>query len=95
MIISCNTAVCLQCFDDVDWAAEGHLACKKLSGGVLAHPGSPGQRAVKRVCVCVCVCVYGLRGSGCVCGSAALPVNGDWLCQWERAIFDPTQIPQP
>jgi len=23
---------------------------------VLAHPGSPGQRAVKRVCVCVCVC---------------------------------------
>ena len=71
---------------------EGHPACKKLSGGVLAwlsvwskvqtctwpswshchslslasvksrlvftflvpaHPGSPGQRAVKRVCVCV------------------------------------------
>ena len=63
---------------------EGHPACKKLSGGVLAwlsvwsevqiciwpsgchchslsligfsflvpaHPGSPGQRAVKRVCV--------------------------------------------
>ena len=24
---------------------------------VSAHPGSPGQRAVKRVCVCVCVCV--------------------------------------
>ena len=22
-----------------------------------AHPGSPGQRAVKRVCVCVCACV--------------------------------------
>jgi len=22
---------------------------------VLAHPGSPGQRAVKLVCVCVCV----------------------------------------
>ena len=72
---------------------EGHPACKKLSGGVLAwlsvwsevqiciwsswchchslslasvksrlvftflvlaHPGSPGKRAVKRVCVCVC-----------------------------------------
>ena len=62
---------------------EGHPACKKLSGGVLAflsvwsdvlmplpltvscfskihigftflvlaHPGSPGQRAVKRMCV--------------------------------------------
>jgi len=24
---------------------------------VPAHPGSPGQRAVKRVCVCVRVCV--------------------------------------
>ena len=30
---------------------------------VPAHPGSPGQRAVKRVCVCVCVCViyYNIR----------------------------------
>ena len=25
---------------------------------VLAHPGSPGKRAVKRVCVCVCVCYF-------------------------------------
>ena len=31
---------------------------------VPAHPGSPGQRAVKRVCVCVCsmpilhICIY-------------------------------------
>ena len=24
---------------------------------VPAYPGSPGQRAVKRVCVCVCACV--------------------------------------
>ena len=24
---------------------------------VLAHPGSPGQRAIERVCVCVCVCL--------------------------------------
>ena len=79
----------------VGWQ-EGHPACTKLSGGVLAflsvlsevqtciwpswchchslslasvksklvfsflvlaHPGSPGQRAVKRVCVCACVCV--------------------------------------
>jgi len=80
---------------------EGHPACKKLSGGVLAwlsawsevqtciwpsgcqcyslslasvksslvlplgadclhmvHPGSPGQRAVKRVCVNGCVCAF-------------------------------------
>ena len=27
---------------------------------VPAHPGSPGQRALKWVCVCACVCV-------CVC----------------------------
>ena len=27
---------------------------------VPAHPGSPGKRVVKRVCMCVCVCV-------CVC----------------------------
>jgi len=25
---------------------------------VPAHPGSPGQRAVKRVCMCVCVPAY-------------------------------------
>ena len=31
---------------------------------VLAHPRSPGQRAVKRVCVCVCVCVL-FRNSAC------------------------------
>ena len=24
---------------------------------VPAHPGSPGKKAVKRVCVCVCVCI--------------------------------------
>ena len=27
---------------------------------VPAHPGSPGKRAVKRVCACACACV-------CVC----------------------------
>jgi len=37
---------------------EGHPACKKTEwwgAGVVvvpAHPGSPGKRAVKRVCVC-------------------------------------------
>jgi len=30
------TIICLQCFDAVDWAQEGHSGCKKLSGGVLA-----------------------------------------------------------
>jgi len=34
---------------------------------VPAHPGSPGKRAVKRVCVCVCACVR-----ACVCVSGQL-----------------------
>jgi len=54
-----NTAVLittgLQCFDAVGWGQEGHPACKKLSGGVLAwlsvwsevqvpaHPGKKGK----------------------------------------------------
>ena len=25
---------------------------------IPAYPGSPGQKAVKRVCVCVCVSMY-------------------------------------
>jgi len=81
---------------------EGHPACKKLSGGVLAwlsvwskmqtcirpswcqchslslasvkstgftfvvpaHPGSPGQRAIKQVCVCVCILELKLKMLG-------------------------------
>ena len=31
---------------------------------VPTDPGSPGQRAVKRVCVCVCVCVWACVGVG-------------------------------
>jgi len=35
--------------------------CSKIQIGftflVPAHPGSPGQRAVKRVCVRVCICI--------------------------------------
>jgi len=36
---------------------------------VLARPGSPGQRAVKRVCVCVSLCVF-----VCLCLSVCLSV---------------------
>jgi len=40
---------------------------------VLARPGSPGQRAVKRVCVCVCACVRACaRACMCVCLSVLL-----------------------
>ena len=28
---------------------------------VLAYPGSPGQKAVKRLCVCVCVLYSAIR----------------------------------
>jgi len=80
---------------------EGHPACKKLSGEMLAwlslwsemqtclkhswchchslsllqwiqidftflvpaHPGSPGKRAIKRVCVCVCMFICLERGA--------------------------------
>ena len=31
---------------------------------VPAHPGSPGKRAVKRVCVCVCVLLLELFETG-------------------------------
>jgi len=33
---------------------------------VLAHPGSSGHRAVKRLCVCVCVCVSVLFNMCCI-----------------------------
>ena len=33
---------------------------------VLAHPGSPGRRAIKRVCVCVCVHAC-MRACVCIC----------------------------
>ena len=43
---------------------------------VPAHPGSPGKRAVKRVCVCVCVCLSVCkRISGTSC-----PVFTKFLC---------------
>ena len=44
---------------------------------VPAHPGSPGQRAVKRVCVracvrvCVCVCVCVCSGRDVLCRGVA------------------------
>ena len=51
---------CLQCFDLMPLPLTVSCFIKIQIGFtflVPAHPGSPGQRAVKRVCVCVCVCV--------------------------------------
>jgi len=58
---------------------------------VPAHPGSPGQRAVKRVCVCVCVCRR--RGSyefqrSCECAVENSPqchVRNVGRCGWHMA----------
>ena len=33
---------------------------------VLAHPGSPGQRAIKRVSACVCVYIMKLLAKKCI-----------------------------
>jgi len=59
--------ICLECSADLHIAQLMPLALtvscsSKIQIGftflVPAHLGSPGQRAVKRVCVCVCVCGY-------------------------------------
>ena len=34
---------------------------------VSAHPGSPGKRAIKRMCVCACVRACQVSTSTCVC----------------------------
>ena len=46
---------------------------------VPAHTGSPGQRAVKRVCVCVCVC-FGVVPGANSCSDAHLYAAGDGVC---------------
>jgi len=40
---------------------------------VPAHLGSPGHRAIKRVCVCVCACVCAARVCVCVRVCARVP----------------------
>jgi len=55
------------CLVEMEWRPAGGLVCLPLSilpctigsrGFLLApaHPGVPGKRAVKRLCVCVYVC---------------------------------------
>ena len=58
---------------------------------ILAHPGSPGQRAIKRVCVCVCVaytCIY----CHLLCSASYLRCKRDttsiWCCGASRAAID-------
>ena len=42
---------------------------------VPAYPGSPGQKAVKRLCVCVCACVC-VRVRVCVCVCVTIAGQG-------------------
>ena len=51
---------------------------------VPAYPGSPGKRAVKRVCVCVCVAVV-VYVDICVCGWR-LPLGGQSNHELPRAL---------
>ena len=70
---------------------------------VPAHPGSPGQRAVKRVCVCVITIindryrVFRLRGGGGGVCDATLPRSGPAFsvdrriasCRADSQVIDP------
>jgi len=42
---------------------------------VLAQPGSPGKKAVKRVCVCVCVLCVCVCVSHTMVGHSLLPIR--------------------
>ena len=69
---------------------------------VQGHPGSPGKRAVKRVCVCVCVCVQDLysrallspvtvyRSAGgitFILSSTSATVSRDWTLRRHHILF--------
>ena len=51
--------VCLERDADLHMATATHCLLLHIGSTflVLAHPGSPGQRAIKLVCACVCVCL--------------------------------------
>ena len=51
---------------------------------VPAHPGSPGKRAVKRVCVCVCVLqlLVGQQEGHPACKKLSGEVLAIWLFVW-------------
>ena len=60
---------------------------------VLAHPGSPGKGAVKRVCVCVLSQIsvtdttYFLLTSSVVTGVTSVPVDKQTTCYQKRIEF--------
>jgi len=46
---------------------------------VPAHLGSPGQRAVKWMCVCVCVCVLGVVSRHKIFGTEQVETAVLWI----------------
>jgi len=84
--------ICLECDADLHMAQLITLplavSCfSKIQIGfsflVPAHPGSPGQRAVKRVCVCARACVHACVRA-CVCAIVGLMS----ILQHRRAFND-------
>ena len=67
-------ARCRLAYGPADATATHCLFFSKIQIGftflVLAHPGSPGQRAVKRVCVCGSDCEISGCQWCCCCGSS-------------------------
>jgi len=67
-------ARCRLAYGPADATATHCLFFSKIQIGftflVPAHPGSPGQRAVKRVCVCVVLTVRYLAASDAVAAAA-------------------------
>jgi len=69
---------------------EGHPACKKTVVGcfskiqigftflVQAHPGSPGQRAIKRVCACVYAVRYNNHNNCSITTNVPLIRKNSW-----------------
>jgi len=55
---------------------------------VPAHPGNPGQRAVKLVCVCVCVPIYVIH-VGRICREGrffSLERKSEWVMEYQIAV---------
>jgi len=78
--------ICLERDADLHMAQLLTVSCfSKIQIGftflVPAHPGSPGKRAVKRVCVCVCLSILAFQQTSIVdvCSPVAV-VNTFSMC---------------
>ena len=112
-VVGCDV-ICLERGADLHTAQLMPLpltvsCCSKIQIGfaflVPAHPGSPGKRAVKRVCVCVCVCMHCLQcfdAVGWAAGKCIRPVKTEWwgsgvvIClEWGADLHTAQLMPLP